>query len=103
MRRITMIWVFGLLAMLSAGSFSPGAAGEPHAVAVMLFAGHVKAITIHTCGLQPGGCRGSLVLATEEGGEVSIALLPAMRIERGEQVVTVDTLAVGDYIRVRRP
>jgi hypothetical protein len=102
MRSMTILGVFSLLTMLSAGSLVRGEAVE-HQAAVMLCAGHVKAITIHTCGLHPGGCQGTLVLVTDEGDEISVAIMPPMRVERGEQVVTMDAIAVGDYVRVQGP
>jgi hypothetical protein len=102
MRSITIVGVFSLLSMLSAGSLLWGEAVE-HQAALMRCAGHVKAVTIHMCGLHPGGCQGTLVLVTDEGDEIAVALMPPLRIERGEQVVTIDAIAVGDYVRVQGP
>jgi hypothetical protein len=102
MRSITILSMFGLVALLSAGSLLWGETVERQA-AVLPWTGHVKAITIHTCGLQPGGCHGTLVLVTDAGEELSVPLRPPLWVERGAQVVTIDAVAVGDYVRVQAP
>jgi hypothetical protein len=102
MRRMMILSVFGLVTLLAAGALMGGVAGERQP-AVLPWRGQVKAIVIHTCGLQPGGCHGVLVRATDEGEEISVAIMPPLRIERGAQVVPIDAIAVGDYVRVQGP
>jgi len=76
-------------------------AGEPLERVTMLFQGHIKAMKVDTCGLKPGSCQGSLVLAKSDGGELAFAIRPETRIEPTEQLVTVDTLRVGDFVKVQ--
>jgi hypothetical protein len=102
MRSITILGVFGLVTLLASGSLLWGEGSERQA-AVRPWTGHVKAITIDTCGLHPGGCQGTLVLVTDAGEELLVPLMPPLRVERGTQAVTIDAVAVGDYVRVQAP
>jgi hypothetical protein len=80
---------------------SLGLAGELPERVALLFEGHVKAITIDTCGLEPGTCQRAMVLAKKEGGEMSFAIRPETGIKYNEQLVTIDELRVGDFVKVR--
>jgi len=42
-----------------------------------------------------------MVLAKSGGGEMSFALRPKTRIKPNEQLVTIDTLRVGDFVKVQ--
>jgi hypothetical protein len=76
-------------------------AGELLETVTMLFQGHIRAMKVDTCGLKPGSCQRSLVLAMSDGGEVAFAIRPEIRIKPTEQLVTVDTLRVGDFVKVQ--
>jgi hypothetical protein len=78
-----------------------GTAGTSQEVVALPFEGYIRMIKIDLCGLQPGMCQGSMVLVRKEGGEVSLAIQPGMRIKRGGQVVTIDELGAGDYVKVQ--
>jgi hypothetical protein len=78
-----------------------GAAGTSQEVMALPFEGYIRMIKIDLCGLEPGMCQGSLVLVRKEGGEVSLAIRPGMRIKRGEQAATIDELGAGDYVKVQ--
>jgi hypothetical protein len=78
-----------------------GAAGTPQEVVALPFEGDIKIIKIDLCGLQPGTCQGSMVLVQKEGGEVALAIKPGMRIKRGGQVVTLDELGAGNYVKAQ--
>jgi hypothetical protein len=80
---------------------SPALAGEPLETITMLFQGHIKAMKVDTCGLKPGSCQRSLVLAKSDGGEMAFAIRPETRIMPTEQLVTSNTLKVGDFIKVQ--
>jgi hypothetical protein len=78
-----------------------GVAGEQRQLAVKEYEGQIRSIKIDKCGLQPGTCEGSVVLAQKGGGEVVLAIQPGTWIQRSGQLVTIDELGVGNYLRAR--
>jgi hypothetical protein len=78
-----------------------GASGTSQEVVALPFEGYIRMIKIDLCGLQPGMCQGSMVLARKEGGEVSLAIQPGMRIKRRGEVASIDELGAGDYVKVQ--
>jgi hypothetical protein len=90
-----------LCATLLMGWGLPALVGEPLETVRMLFQGHIKAMKADTCGLTPGSCQRSLVLAKSDGGEMAFAIRPETRIKPTEQLVTIDTLRVGDFVKVQ--
>jgi hypothetical protein len=69
--------------------------------AITRHAGQIKSIKIDKCALQPGSYEGSITLAREGGaGEVTLAIRPGVLLKRGDQLVTIDELGVGNYIKV---
>jgi hypothetical protein len=64
------------------------------------YEGQIKSIKIDKCGLQPGSCEGSVILARAGGaGEVTLAIKPGTWLKRGDQFVTIDELGVGNYVK----
>jgi len=63
------------------------------------FEGQIKSIRINKCGLQPGTCEGSIILSQSNGGEVELAIRPGTWLKRGDQLVTIDELGVGNYVK----
>jgi hypothetical protein len=78
-----------------------GLAGEQQAVPIKLREGQIKSIKIDKCGLRPGTCEGSIVISQKEGGEVTLAILPGTWIKRGEHLVLIDELSVGNYVKAQ--
>jgi hypothetical protein len=102
MIRIMRLMRVGMLgAVLLAAWVMLGNAGEPQRMPVSQYTGQVKSIKIDRCGLQPGTCEGSVVLGLQGDREVSLAILPGTWIKRGDQLVVIDELAVGNYIRAQ--
>jgi hypothetical protein len=65
------------------------------------YEGQIKSIKIDKCGLQPGSCDGSVLLAQAGGaGEVTLAIKPGTWLKRGDRLVTIDELGVGNYVKV---
>ena len=64
------------------------------------YEGQIRSVKIDKCGLQPGTCEGSVILAKQGGEEVTLAIRPGTWIKRGDQLVTIDELGVGNYIKV---
>jgi hypothetical protein len=76
-------------------------AGTPAKAAVQPYEGQIKSIKVEKCGLQPGSCEGSIILARAGGaGEVTLAVKPGTWLKRGDQFVTIDELGVGNYVKV---
>ncbi len=101
MKRINAVVVFLLGAALALGVVSRGVAGEQRQTPVKQYEGQVRSISIDKCSLQPGTCEGSIVLAQKGGGEVALLIRPGTWIQRGEQLVLIDELGVGNYLKVR--
>jgi hypothetical protein len=83
------------------GWVSSGVAGEPLETVTMQFQGHIIAMKVDTCGLKLGTCQRSMVLAKLDGGEMAFAIRPEIRVKPNEQLVTIDTLRVGDFVKVQ--
>ena len=62
------------------------------------YTGQVREINIHQCGLQPGTCEGTLVLAQARGREVTLAIPPGAAIQRGGERVHLEQLGLGNYV-----
>ena len=88
---IAFSWALVSLAMAGAGSKAT----------VQPYEGQIKSIKIDKCGLQPGSCEGSVILAQAGGdGEVTLAIKPGTWLKRGNQLVTIDELGVGNHVKV---
>jgi len=76
-------------------------AGGGYSAKMQPYEGQIKAIKIDKCGLQPGSCEGSVILAKAAGGgEITLAIKPGTWLKRGDQLVTIDELGVGNYVKV---
>jgi hypothetical protein len=95
------LMMLGLGALLIGSVVALGVAGEKGKAPVTEYRGQIKSIKVDKCGLQPGSCEGSVVLALQGGQDVALAILPGTWIKRGEQLVTIDELGVGNYILAR--
>jgi hypothetical protein len=92
------VMMLGLGVLLMGSLVALGMAGETEKAPVKQYTGQIKSIKIDKCGLKPGTCEGSIVLAQKGGPEVALAILPGTWIQRGGQLVTIDELGVGNYI-----
>jgi hypothetical protein len=101
MKRIDAAVGLLLCTALVVGVVWLGVAGEPSQLAVKEYEGQIRSIKIDKCGLQPGTCEGSVVLAQKGGGEVVLAIMPGTWIQRSGQLVTIDELGVGNYLKAR--
>lgn len=63
--------------------------------------GQVQSITIDRCDQRPGLCEGTMVLTPRRGREVSLAIRPGMWLKRGDRLVRLEELRVGDQIHVQ--
>jgi hypothetical protein len=91
----TLLWCTALsLCLVSLAVAGGGPGVKPEA-----FEGQINSIKIDKCGMQPGTCEGSIVLAKTAGGEVELAIKPGTWIKRGDRLVTIDELGVGNYVK----
>jgi hypothetical protein len=91
----------GLAALLTVGVGTWGVASAAPQGPVQSYTGQVREITIDQCGLQPGSCEGSLVLAQARGQEVDLAIPAGTAIQRGGQRVHLEELGIGNYVMVQ--
>jgi len=76
-------------------------AGGGYGAKMQPYEGQIKSIKIDKCGLQPGSCEGTVILArAANAGEVTLAIKPGTWLKRGDQLVTIDELGVGNYVKV---
>jgi hypothetical protein len=76
-------------------------AGGASSAKVQPYEGQIRSIKIDKCGLQPGTCEGSVILARAGGaGEVTLGIKPGTWLKRADQFVTIDELGVGNYVKV---
>jgi hypothetical protein len=103
MRRKTVqrgLMVLGLGVLLTLGVGTWGVAGAAPQASVQPYTGQVRQIKIDQCGLEPGTCEGSLVLAQPGGQEVALAIPPGTPIQRGDQHVHLEEVGIGNYVYV---
>jgi hypothetical protein len=101
MKRSNAMVMLLLCTALAVSLVSLGVAGEQRQTPVKEYEGQVKSIKIDKCGLQPGTCEGSIVLAQRRGGDVALVIRPGTWIQRGDQLVLIDELAVGNYLKAQ--
>ena len=96
---VLMSFGFGALLMAGAGTWGVAAAAQP--APAQTYTGQVREISIDQCGLEPGTCEGSLVLAQARGQAVDLAIPAGTAIQRGGQRVHLEELGVGNYVMVQ--
>ena len=94
---------FGLAALLTVGVGTWGVANAAPQGQAQAYTGQVREIKIDQCGLEPGTCAGSLVLAQARGQQVDLAIPAGTTIQRGGQGVHLEELGVGNYVMVQAP
>ena len=101
MKRVRIAGVCFLCTALSWALVSLAMAGAASRAAVQPYEGQIKSIKVDKCGMQPGSCEGSVILAQVGGrGEVTLAIKPGTWLKRGTQLVTIDELSIGNHVKV---
>jgi hypothetical protein len=67
---------------------------------VKRYEGQIRTIKIERCGIEPGQCIGSIILAQKGGAEVTLGIRPGTWLKRGANVVVIEELGVGNYVTV---
>jgi hypothetical protein len=86
---------------LALGGVAQGAVGEQGWSHLHQYWGQVQSIRVDKCGQRPGFCEGAIVLTPRRGSEVRLAIRPGMWITRGDRLVRLEELRVGDQIHVQ--
>ena len=86
---------------LSLGVASLGIAGEPRTALIKQYWGKIASIRIDKCGKRPGLCEGMIILARRDGELVTLAIRPGTWIKRGDRLVLIEELSVGNDIHVQ--
>jgi hypothetical protein len=97
--KILMMYVLSL--MFTVGMIAPVYGGQQRRALLKQYWGHVKALKIERCGYRPGLCEGSIILAERQGTEVVLSIRPGTWIKRGDRLVLLDELEVGNEIHVQ--
>src|SRR5215475_12045581 len=101
MKAIRTIPALLLCAAFSFAFVASVMAGAASSAKVQPYEGQIRSIKIDKCGLQPGSCEGSIILAKAGGaGEVTLGIKTGTWLKRGDQFVTIDELGVGNYVKV---
>jgi hypothetical protein len=100
-RMTRVLTVLGLGAMLMAGAGAWGMAAAAPPAPAQTYRGQVREINIDQCGLEPGTCAGSLVLAQARGQEVTLTIPGGATMQRGDERVHLEQLGVGNYVMVQ--
>jgi hypothetical protein len=100
MKGIRTTFILLLCAVFSLTLIASTMAGGGYSAKTQPYEGQIKSIKVDKCGLQPGSCEGSIVLARSGGaGEVTLAIKPGTWLKRGDQLVTIDELGIGNYVK----
>jgi hypothetical protein len=99
MKRGLTILGLGAILMTGAGTWGLAAAAQP--APAQTYRGQVREINIDECGLEPGTCTGSLVLAQARGQEVTLSIPAGTTMQRGNERVHLEQLGIGNYIMVQ--
>jgi hypothetical protein len=84
--------------IVSMSTLSVGVAGDGPKLPLKHYEGQIKAIKIDRCGIEPGQCIGSIILAQKEGGEVTLGIRPGTWLKRGGIFVYIEDLGVGNHV-----
>ena len=93
--------VLGIGTLVMGSVVVPAVAGAAPQASVQQYTGQIREIKIDQCGLQPGTCESSLVLEQSGGQEVALAIQPGTKIQRGDQLVHLEELGIGNYVRAQ--
>jgi hypothetical protein len=93
---VLLVWT-----VLVAGGISVGTAGEQRRALLKQYWGEITSIKVDRCGKRPGLCEGTIILAQRQGGTVTLAIRPGTWIKRGERLVLIEELSVGNDIHVQ--
>jgi hypothetical protein len=98
MHRRGMVVAWGTL-ILGLSVIWLGLAGQGYTTSV--YEGQIKSIKIDKCGLQPGLCEGSIILARQGGEDMPVDIRIGTWIKRGGNFLTIEDLKIGDQVKAQ--
>lgn len=93
---LLMAWI-----SLTIGLASLGTAGEPRTALLKQYWGKIISVRVDKCGKRPGLCEGMIILEQRDRGPLALAIRPGTWIKRGDQLVLLEELSVGNDIHVQ--
>jgi hypothetical protein len=86
---------------LHTGGASEGIAGEQRSAVLSQYWGTITSVRVDRCGKRQGLCEGSITLTQRDRGGVTLAIRPGTWIKRGDLLVVLEDLSVGNDIHVQ--
>ena len=99
MTRLRGLVVSWLTLVLSWSMVGWGLAGQGYTTSV--YEGQIKSVRIDKCGLQPGLCEGSILMARQGGEETRVDVRVGTWIKRADTFLTIEDLNVGDRVKAQ--
>ena len=93
---LLMVWLG-----LSLGVASIGNAGESRTAVLKQYWGKIASVRIDRCGKRPGLCEGMIILDQHDREALALAIRPGTWIKRGDRLVLLEELQVGNDIHVQ--
>lgn len=91
-----LTWLTLVLALSVVGL---GQAGQGYTTTI--YEGQVKAVKIVKCGMQPGLCEGSIILARQGSEDTQVEVRIGTWIKRGGNFLTIEDLNIGDQVKAQ--
>ena len=91
-----MVW---LTLVSSLGVVWLGLAGQGYTTVV--YEGQITSVKIDKCGLLPGLCEGSILLARKGGEDARVDVRIGTWIKRGDNFLTIEDLKTGDLVKAQ--
>jgi hypothetical protein len=91
-----MVW---LTLVPSLGVVWLGLAGQGYTTVV--YEGRITSVKIDKCGLQPGLCEGSILVARTGGEDARVDVRIGTWIKRGDNFLTIEDLKIGDQVKAQ--
>jgi hypothetical protein len=95
----TGFWVTWLTVVLGVSIVGPGQAGQGYTTTI--YEGQIRSVNIVKCGLQPGLCEGSIILARQGSEATPVEVRVGTWIKREGNFLTIEDLHVGDQVRAQ--
>jgi hypothetical protein len=93
---ILLTW---LMLVLGLSIVALGRAGQGYTTTI--YEGQIKAVKIVKCGLQPGLCEGSIILARQGSEDTQVEVRIGTWIKRGTNFLTIEDLRIGDQVKAQ--
>jgi hypothetical protein len=95
----TVFLLTWLMLVLGISVVGLGQAGQGYTTTV--YEGQIKAVKIAKCGLQPGLCEGSIILARQGSEDTQVEVRIGTWIKRGANFLTIEDLQIGDQVKAQ--